>query len=282
MQVTTLHDATGSAGILSDELRRLYDGNLSFRQELARPLIVGNFVQTLDGIVSLKIPGRSGGGEISGRNEEDTFIMGLLRSCADAVLIGEETYRVARKHLWTADFICPKLKDEYQALRRRLQKRSLHPLTVIASGKGSIELTGALFKQSEVTAVILTTKAGKERIEHKHGTALPCDIQVLPGDSVLNPADMASLLYERYGVKLLLHEGGPMLFASFLQDHLVDELFLTIAPQIVGRGAMGERPAFSGQLSFGPGDARWGALLSIKTAVTGHLFLRYWWEHSGA
>ena len=86
---------------------------------------------------------------------------------------------------------------------------------------------------------------------------------------------MAALLYEAYGVKWLLHEGGPMLFAPFLQDGLVDELFLTIAPQIVGRGAMRERPAFSGHLSFGPEEARWGTPLSIKMAATGHLFLRY-------
>ena len=275
MQVKTLYDATGSAGLLSDVLRRLYDGNLGFSQAPARPFIVGNFVQSLDGIVSFKIPGLSGGGEISGRNEEDTFIMGLLRACADAVIIGEETYRVAHQHLWTADFIYPKLKDEFQSLRRSLEKRTTYPLTVIASGKGNVDLNGALFKQSEVKSVVLTTKKGKEQIERRHGTMLPCDLQVLAGEASLQASDMAALLYGAYGVKLLLHEGGPMLFAPFLQDNLVDELFLTIAPQIVGRGAMRERPAFSGQLSFGPDEARWGTPQSIKTAASGHLFLRY-------
>jgi len=275
MQVKTLYDATGSAGLLPDVLRRLYDGNLGFSQAPARPFIVGNFVQTLDGIVSLKIPGLSGGGEISGRNEEDTFIMGLLRACADAVIVGEETYRVARGHLWTADFIYPKLKNEFQSLRRSLEKRTTYPWTVIASGKGNVDLNGALFKQSEVKSVVLTTKKGKEQIERRHGTMLPCDLHVLAGETSLQASDMAALLYEDYGVKWLLHEGGPMLFAPFLQDGLVDELFLTIAPQIVGRGAIRERPAFSGHLSFGPEEARWGTPLSIKTAATGHLFLRY-------
>ena len=37
-------------------------------------------------------------------------------------MIGEETYRVARGHLWTADFIYPKLKGEFQAFRRSLEK----------------------------------------------------------------------------------------------------------------------------------------------------------------
>lgn len=282
MQVNTLYDATDSAGFLPEALRRLYGGNLSFfPQDLARPFIFGNFVQTLDGIVSFKMPGVSGGAAISGRNEEDTFIMGLLRACADAVIIGEETYRVARGHLWTADFIYPKLKDEFHTLRRSLEKRTSHPLTVIASGKGNVDLNGALFRQSEVQSVVLTTKKGKDQIERRHGTMLPCDVQVLSGDATLQASEMAALLYEAYGVKLLLHEGGPMLFAAFIQSNLVDELFLTIAPQIVGRGVERERPAFSGQLSFGPGDARWGRLLSIKTAASGHLYLRYRWESKG-
>src|SRR5689334_3746544 len=101
MRLKTLYDGTDSSGRLSAELQALYDGDLSFPDACRqRPFVIGNFVQTLDGVVSFKIGGHSGGGDISGRNEEDTFVMGLLRSCADAVLIGEETYRVAQGHLW--------------------------------------------------------------------------------------------------------------------------------------------------------------------------------------
>lgn len=283
MQLKTLYDRTPSTATLSPELQALYEGDLMFPKATgARPFVIGNFVQTLDGIVSLKIPGLSGGGEISGRNEEDTFIMGLLRSYADAVLIGEETYRVGQGHLWTADFIYPKLQNEFQGLRRRLGKPSPHPLTVIVSGKGNIDLTGALFKQSDVTSVVLTTKKGREHIEEKHDAPLPCNVHVLPGDIILSACDMATLLYDSYGVRLLLHEGGPMLFASFLRESLVDELFLTLAPQIVGGGASRERPNFSGPLSCGPDQALWTTLLSLKRASTSHLFLRYRCESMGA
>jgi riboflavin biosynthesis pyrimidine reductase len=276
MQVKTLYDTTPSSGLLPAEMHRLYDGGLSFPDDSgSRPFIIGNFVQTLDGIVSLKIPGLSGGGEISGRNEEDTFIMGLLRCCADAVLIGEETFRVGKGHLWTADFVYPKLKDHFYALREKLGKRTPHPLTVIVSGKGSVDVNGALFRQSDVRPVVFTTRKGQEHIQRKHGTMLPCDVRVLPGDIMLNASDMATVLYDAYGVKLLLHEGGPTLFASFLKNDLLDELFLTIAPQIVGRGASAERPNFSGPLSFSPEEAIWATLLSVKSANTGHLFLRY-------
>ena len=32
-------------------------------------------------------------------------------------------------------------------------------------------------------------------------------------------------------------KGGPTVFASLLQEHLVDELFLTLAPKLVGGGS---------------------------------------------
>ncbi|HEU5406850.1 MAG TPA: hypothetical protein VFU48_03735, partial [Nitrospira sp.] len=56
---------------------------------------------------------------------------------------------------------------------------------------------------------------------------------------------------------------------------LLDELFLTMAPQIIGRSRTGERPTFSGPLGLTPEQAIWGTLLSVKQAKSGHLFLRY-------
>jgi hypothetical protein len=47
-------------------LRLLYGGDLAFPRPPDRPYVVANFVQTLDGVVSYAIRGRSGGGEISG------------------------------------------------------------------------------------------------------------------------------------------------------------------------------------------------------------------------
>src|SRR5581483_5411500 len=260
-------------------LAHLYDGDLSFpdpARAAARPFIVGNFVQTVDGVVSLKIPGHSGGGDISGRNEYDAFIMGLLRASADAVMIGEETFRVGHGHLWTAEFVYPKLKDQFQALRARLGKRP-HPLNVIVSGMGTINLEQALFRQREVPSLVLTTQRGKERLLQKYGEPLPADVKSLPGDILLDATDIAAMLYRDYGVKLLLHEGGPTLFSGFLRQALVDELFLAIAPQIAGRGVSSERPNFSGPLSLDVDKTLWGRLLSIKHADTGHLFLRYRW-----
>ena len=78
-----------STGGIEDSLR----GDLRFPAHHDQPYVVGNFVSTLDGVVSFEIPGKSGGGEISGFNEADRFIMGLLRASADAVIVGAGTLR---------------------------------------------------------------------------------------------------------------------------------------------------------------------------------------------
>ena len=281
MRIKTLYERTEPArqGDLAEELQRLYDGDLVFPTcSMPRPFIVGNFVETLDGVVSFKISGKAGGDEISGRNDEDAFIMGLLRCYADAVLIGEETFRVGHGHVWTADFICPSMKEPFEDLRRTLHKPVPYPLTVIVSGTGTVDLDEALFRRDDIRTLVLTTERGKQRLHNKYGTIFPTEVRALPGDLLLDAGDIVALLYDVYGIKMLLHEGGPRLFSAFLEKYLLDELFLTMAPQIVGRGSKGERPNLSGPLAFTPDNALWGSLMSVKYAPTGHLFLRYSWD----
>ena len=39
-----------------------------------------------------------------------------------------------------------------------------------------------------------------------------------------------------HGVRTVLCEGGPTIFGALLQEDLVDELFLTLAPKLAGGG----------------------------------------------
>jgi riboflavin biosynthesis pyrimidine reductase len=85
---------------------------------------------------------------------------------------------------------------------------------------------------------------------------------------------MLRLLYARLGVRRLLHEGGPTLFGQFLAAEAVDELFLTLSPQIAGRGANAIRPGLVQRMEFMPDNAPWLQLLSVKQRAE-HLYLRY-------
>jgi riboflavin biosynthesis pyrimidine reductase len=55
-----------------------------------------------------------------------------------------------------------------------------------------------------------------------------------PGELTLTT--VLRILRSDFGVASLLCEGGPTVFGSLLQEGLADELFLTLAPKLVGGG----------------------------------------------
>jgi len=115
------------------------------------PYVFGNFVTTLDGVISYRIPGQSGGATISGSNPGDRFIMGLLRASADAVVVGAGTvHDVDPEHLWVPSFTYPKAKDLYREYRVSVLGKPEQPLIAIVTGTGSIDLSRALFHTPEM------------------------------------------------------------------------------------------------------------------------------------
>src|SRR4029077_5797338 len=102
---------------LPSRLARLY-GRLRIPSK--RPYVFTNFASTIDGVVSLNVKGHKSGGDISGWSAQDRMVMGILRACADAVVVGSGTFEVDRTHLWTAEDIFPKFAPEYRALRAAL------------------------------------------------------------------------------------------------------------------------------------------------------------------
>ncbi len=142
---------------LPPELATLY-GELSFPAHANKPYIIGNFVSTLDGVVTLNVPGHNGSGEISGFNRQDRVLMGLLRAISDAIIVGAGTLRVANKHQWTASYIYPPLADAYKKLRSNLGKSEI-PLNVFVTELGNINLDLPVFQSHEIPILIVTTRA---------------------------------------------------------------------------------------------------------------------------
>ena len=73
---------------------------------------------------------------------------------------------------------------------------------------------------------------------------------------------------------MVLIEAGPRLMSDFFAERLIDELFLTLAPQVAGRDSAIERPGFVSGKQFAPEHPVWGTLVSLKRGGD-HLFLRY-------
>ncbi|MBZ5590986.1 MAG: RibD family protein [Acidobacteriia bacterium] len=263
---------------LPEGLRTLYGGDLCFPGSGSdRPHVIGNFVSTLDGIVSFAVPGKAGGGDISGFNSGDRFIMGLLRASADAVMVGAATLdEVSQSHLFVAESIYRAASDSYALYRREILHKPRYPLTVIVTGRGNVDLRRAVFRTPDVRTVILTTEEGRARLAAAGAASLPStEVRVIQAPGSRLPAGaLLELLSSEYNVRLLLHEGGPTLFGSLVAEGLVDEFFLTLAPQLAGRTPESVRPGMIAGIEFLPGAAPWLELFSVRQCGD-HLYLRY-------
>ena len=262
--------------VLPAALRQLYGGDLAFPvAPETRPYVIANFVSTVDGVVSYAIPGKSGGGEISGFDEADRFTMGLLRASADAVIIGSGTlHATSPKHVWTAAKVYPAASELYNQYRQEVLKKPANPLNVVVSASGCLDPGRAVFHTEGLRTLIVTTEAGKSRLDAVATLLGSVQIEAVSCATTVSPSAVAQLLKEKFGVRLLLTEGGPKLFGSFLAERLIDELFLTVAPQIAGRGEGPRRPGLVEGAEYTPETAPWLSLVSLKQSGD-HLYSRY-------
>lgn len=262
----------GPALPLPPDLANLY-GRLDLPPHPGRPYVLGNFVSTLDGVVALNSPGsKQGGGEISGYNEHDRTLMGLLRALSDAVIVGAGTLRSVPKHRWTAPAIFPALAEAYQQLRASLGKPE-PPLQVIVTASGDLDLTLPVFQSGEAPALIVTTASGAGRLS---AGAFPAWVQLLAVKGVdrLSASAVLEAVSRVRPCDIILTEGGPVLLGDFLAEGKLDELFLTLAPQVAGRDASTHRPGFADGTLFAPAHPLWSTLVDVRRAGS-HLFLRY-------
>ena len=267
---------TSGPSVLPEALRVSYGGDLRFPPcGSRRPYVIGNFASTVDGVVSYEIAGQSGGGDISGFDESDRFIMGLLRASADAVMVGSNTlHQTAPAHLFVADSVFPGARGLYLRFRREVLKKTAPPLQVVVTGSGRVDLTRAIFQTPGIRTLIVTTQVGSDRLAASGARSLvSTEVRPLEGP-IVAPADILELLRAEFGVSLLLHEGGPTLFGRFVAYGCVDELFLTLAPQLAGRSMQSLRPGLIAGTEFVPETAPWLEILSVKGRGS-HLYLRY-------
>ena len=267
-------ESRGPSLHLPTRLAKAY-GTLRLTVPESRPWVVGNFASTLDGVVSLEIPGHSGGGEISGSNPNDRLLMGILRAAADAVIVGAGTLRAVPGHVWTAQHAYPSAAEEYRELRRRLGKPE-YPLNVIVTSSGQLDLRLPVFSSGQIPVLVVTTGIGARRLV---AAGSQPSIRVITAQS-RGPLSAKSILNAVRALgdhHLLVVEGGPHLIGSFFEGGCLDELFLTLAPQIAGRDRFRNRPGLVAGRVFAPGHPLWGLLVGVRRGGS-HLFLRFSFE----
>jgi riboflavin-specific deaminase-like protein len=190
---------------LASELR------LGERAPADRPYLVVNMVSTLDGKATIdwRTQGLS--------DELDRALFHHLRTQADSVLVGAGTVRTERYGRMVKS-------DELREKRAR-EGLERDALAVVVSGRLDLPADLPLLQEPEQRVLIAT--GADTRLE---GTA--AQIEYLDSGDDL-PLMMARLRQD-HGVRSVLCEGGPTLNAHLLAAGLVDELFLTLSPQLVG------------------------------------------------
>jgi riboflavin biosynthesis pyrimidine reductase len=267
---TLFSTETGVEVPLTPELTRLY-GPLQLPTCGRRSIVIGNFVETLDGVISFGIPGQAGGRAISGSSPHDRLVMGLLRAAADVVVVSAGSFRASSTRQWTAGAAYPSLACDLERVRWSLGKTE-PPLTVIVTASGDLG-DGWGAAASDATPILLaTTPEGARRLEATHVPSMARIVVV--GDRRLNAGDLLDAVAREWPFRFVLVEAGPQLMGDFIAERRLDSLFLTISPQIAGRDDLSHRPGFVTGKLFSPDDSRWGTLVNLKRAGS-HLFLRY-------
>jgi riboflavin biosynthesis pyrimidine reductase len=138
-----------------------------------------------------------------------------------------------------------------------------------------------LFQTDDPPVLIVTTVTGGR---HLATLGLPKTVHVVEGSDT--PSLSARAILEAIAAvmpssKLILIEGGPHLMGDFIAERRLDELFLTLSPQIGGRESSLERLGFVAGKVFSPEHPVWGRVISVKRSES-HLFLRYGFESVGA
>ncbi len=245
---------------LPEQIRTLYGGGFGFNG----PTLYANFVQSIDGVVSLSSV-RSPAPAISGHSAADRFVMALLRSCADAVLVGAGTMRDTAEP-WTASSVFPALSSSFARLRNKLGKPA-DPQLILLTASGKINVNHPALRAG---ATVLTTAAGARRL----GSSLPsgCRLHVLSGEHAIDMTKALDLVRSQ-GLQYVLSEAGPNITGQLVQAGLLDELFLTIAPVLAG-GGKGDASGLLEGVRILPDRRESRELVSIRRSGS-YLFLRY-------
>jgi riboflavin biosynthesis pyrimidine reductase len=244
---------------------------------------LANLVTSLDGVVSLGVEGKAGGKEISGSNVQDRALMGVLRAAADAVVVGAGTLRDGKGSPLTAASVYPPLKAAYASFRRALDKEQA-PLAVIVTSSGDLDPSLPLFHREQDVLVVTTAKGARSLPKLDLPSRVTVTEALAPSahkEATIPAHSVLDAIAQIRSCSLVLVEGGPHLLGDFLAEHLIDEQFLTLSPQLIGHDDSSQELHLVEGHTFAPADPLWCKLAVIKRCES-HLFLRYVIQNSWA
>ena len=206
------HCSHGPAGRLPS------DGPQARGYTRKHPFVAVTFAMTVDGKITTKnfTP-------VDFTSREDKLHLFRQRALGDAVLIGHSTLKQDNVRLGLPD---AKMREE-----RVARGQTPYPLRVIVSNEGRIDARLKIF-QTDISPILIFSTV---RMPARYQKALRKKATLHLSDArAVDLAWMLEQLGNEYGVRFVACEGGATLFRALLEQDLVDQLNLTIAPYLFG------------------------------------------------
>lgn len=199
------------------------DGRLAefyaYPAELAACWVRGNMIASIDG-------GATAGGKtaaLGGAGDRSVFTQ--LRYAADVIVVGAATVR-------TENYSGAQVPVAQRHDRQARGQAEVPPIAVVTRS-GNLDPDALFFTRTEVAPLILTCTTSYGETRRRFGAvAEVIDAAGARPDEV----DWATALRALAERKLfrVLTEGGPLILSQLIEDDLLDELCLTVAPFLVG------------------------------------------------
>lgn len=181
-----------------------------------QPWLRMNFISSLDGAAT-----RDG---LSGAlgDEADHRVFDLLRRSADAVLVAAGTVRDERYEAMRL--------DEESTTWRTQRGMPPHPVFALVTRSLDLDPHSPVFTEAPVRPIIYTI--GSAPADRRVALEPVADVVSVGANTVELQSVVGDLT--RRGLRHIHSEGGPSMFGDSLQQGVVDELCLTLAPTLEG------------------------------------------------
>jgi 3,4-dihydroxy 2-butanone 4-phosphate synthase/GTP cyclohydrolase II len=192
-----------------EKITLLPDDVGTYQQQFGRPFVTLSYAQSLDGCITAEA-----GRPFALSGPKSLGLTHQLRASHDAILVGIGTV----------------LADNPRLNVRLVVGQDPQP--VVIDSQLRFPLSAQLLQKTPAPWIATT-----EHVDTHHQKALEAKgAQILRLPSSNGRVDLTALLDRlgKMGITTLMVEGGAGIITSFLKEHLVDRLILTIAPTMTG------------------------------------------------
>ena len=174
----------------------------------SKPFVILNAATSIDG----KIATKNGDSKLS--SSEDLKRVHKLRSQVDAILVGKNTV----------------LQDNPLLTVRKVKGKN--PIRIIIDSKGTIPSKAKILQTSKTIPTIIAVSKSISKSNLEKLKKFPVEI-IITGTTNVNLKSLLRILYKKKISKILV-EGGGTINWEFIKNNLIDELFITVSPYIIG------------------------------------------------